>query len=254
MGWHDQEARHGERPRQSLGENASQVSRHRQHVLHLVAAVFIPQAPLAEVFAIVAEQPIPIFAEPGACPAHHLAAVKTRRHMASDPDCPVLREACERNLFHRASEELADHGPVVNDVTVSNVDTVVGVATTRCNEVRAQRRLLVRDQESVAAAKSAGSAISLIRSSSIARSSRLVRMGTSLCGCLHGQHGRCCVNDVFHTRVECARWINSRIARCCAAWLSADFGCGDVNRAFFGNQQARRSALLVRYACLRGSH
>ena len=150
--------------------------------------MFIPQAPLAEMLAVVAEQPVTIFTEAGARAARHLGGVKARRAVASDPDRPFLCEACKRNFFHRSPAEFADHRPVVNDVTVAHIDTVMGEAATRCNEVRAQRWLFICDQGSVAAAKSAGSPAALLRSASIAWPSRLVFMGTSHYGILPGQH------------------------------------------------------------------
>ena len=46
---------------------------------------------------------------------------------------------------------MADQGPVLNDVTASHIDTVMGEATTRRNEVRAQGWLFICGQEPIAA-------------------------------------------------------------------------------------------------------
>ena len=99
----------GKQPHNSVDEDTCQPARQRQEALHLVVALFIPQAPLGEVLAVVAEQPITIFTKAGARAARHLCGVKARLDAASDPDRPALYEALERNFFHRAPAEFADH-------------------------------------------------------------------------------------------------------------------------------------------------
>jgi hypothetical protein len=64
--------------------------------------VLIPQAPLAEVLAVVAEDSIAVLAEARMRPARHLDAVEARLTVSADPDCTSLPEAFQRNLFHRA--------------------------------------------------------------------------------------------------------------------------------------------------------
>jgi hypothetical protein len=114
-----------------------------------MAARLILQAPLTEVLAVVTEQSVAVLADPGARAARHFIAIEPRRGMCSDRDRACQGEACERNLFHRTAAPFSHHGPVVNDVATTDIDTVMEEATARRNQVRAQGGLLSGHQESV---------------------------------------------------------------------------------------------------------
>ena len=89
--------------------HARQPPREGEQALDLVAAVLIPEAPLDEVLAVVAEQSITILPEARARPVRHLGAIEAGGRLASHPDRPFLRETCKRNLFHRTPAEMPDH-------------------------------------------------------------------------------------------------------------------------------------------------
>ena len=55
----------------------------------------------------------------------------------------------ERNLFHRSPTQSMREPGVVNDLATADVDSVMQIAATRCDEVRAQRRFLVTGQEPI---------------------------------------------------------------------------------------------------------
>jgi hypothetical protein len=55
----------------------------------------------------------------------------------------------ERNFFHRSSTQTMREPRVVNDLATADVDSVMQIAATKCDKVRAQRRLLVTGQEPI---------------------------------------------------------------------------------------------------------
>ena len=55
----------------------------------------------------------------------------------------------QRNLFHRPSPQSMREPGVVNDLATADVDSVMQIAATRCDEVGAQRRFLVTGQEPI---------------------------------------------------------------------------------------------------------
>ena len=55
----------------------------------------------------------------------------------------------ERNFFHRSSTQTVREPRVVNDLATADVDSVMQIAATRCDKVRAQRRFLVTGQEPI---------------------------------------------------------------------------------------------------------
>ena len=91
--------------------------------------------------------------------------------MESDPDSVSLCEARERDLFHRSPVKRIREDAVVNHPAAAHVDAVMGKAKTRRNEVRAQRRLFMGRQKSIAAAKSGAGAAVIDRDASTARRS-----------------------------------------------------------------------------------
>ena len=55
----------------------------------------------------------------------------------------------QRNLFHRSPTQTMREPGVVNDFATADVDSVMQIAATRCDEVRAQRRFLVTGQKPI---------------------------------------------------------------------------------------------------------
>ena len=92
------------------------------------------QTPLAEVLAVVAEEPIAVLADPGPrSPDHFLAAEASGA--GSDPEAMSMSEVRERNFFHRSPVKPMYEGAVMDDPATADVNTVVGKAETGCNEV-----------------------------------------------------------------------------------------------------------------------
>jgi hypothetical protein len=71
----------------------------------------------------------------------------------------------ERNLFYRSPTQTVRETRVVNDPATADVDSVMQIAATRCDEVRAQRRFLVTGQEPIAVRAVDGEYIRLLHGS-----------------------------------------------------------------------------------------
>jgi hypothetical protein len=112
-----------------------QLSRQTQQVLDLKAAPLVLHTPLAEMFTVVGEQSVAVFADAGERPARHFCATESRRRVDPDPDRPSEREARERNFFHRTSPQSAHSRFVVNDIAAPNIDAVMAEATARRNQM-----------------------------------------------------------------------------------------------------------------------
>jgi len=109
--------------------------------------------PLAEVLAVVAEEPIAVFSEPGARPPHDLRSLQSIGPSGSDPYGVLVSEARERSLFHRSPVPVFGKGGVVHDGAAAHVDTVMCIGEPRRYEVRAQRGHFMCGQQSVASAR-----------------------------------------------------------------------------------------------------
>jgi hypothetical protein len=109
--------------------------RQTQELLHLKAALLVLHTPLAEVFAVVGEKSVMVFADAGERPARHFCATESRCGVGPDPDRPSQREARERDFFHRSSPQSAQSWFVVNDIAASNIDAVMTEAAARCNQM-----------------------------------------------------------------------------------------------------------------------
>ena len=96
--------------------------------------MFAAQAPPAEVLAVVAEETITILADPGSRSPNHFLAVEVNG-ARSNPESVSMSETRERNLFHRSPVKPMYEGAVMDDPAAADVNTVVGKAKTRCNEV-----------------------------------------------------------------------------------------------------------------------
>jgi hypothetical protein len=69
--------------------------------------------------------------------------VRGRGSAGSYPDTLASRETSERNLFHRSFAQTMREAGVVNDLAMTDVDSVVQMAPARHDEARTQRRFLV---------------------------------------------------------------------------------------------------------------
>jgi hypothetical protein len=108
------------------------------------------QAPLAEVLAVVAQDPIIILTEPRAGTLHDLARVVHHRHAASHRYRSASTEFLQRNFLHRSAGEEAGNRPTVDDFSVTQVDAMMDEADPRADEVRARRRFLRQAELAVA--------------------------------------------------------------------------------------------------------
>lgn len=102
--------------------------------LYLFAAMFSAQTPLAEVLAVVAEQAIACFADPGSRSPNHCLAVEASRSRPN-PEGVSTSKPRERNLFHRSPVKSVYKGPVMDDPAIADVNPMVGKTEARRNEV-----------------------------------------------------------------------------------------------------------------------
>jgi hypothetical protein len=100
------------------------------------------QTPLAEVLTVVRPQPVAVLTYPGASPPDHLLTLEVGRNMRFDPYRAAAGESSQRNFFDGAPAQPICESRVVHDLAIANVDSVMQISPARCNEVRAQRRLL----------------------------------------------------------------------------------------------------------------
>jgi hypothetical protein len=80
--------------------------------------------------AVVGQESIVTFAQARACPLHHLATIESSPVMPN-PDLMAMREALERNLFHRSAPESVRKAGVMNDASVTNINAVMRVERSR---------------------------------------------------------------------------------------------------------------------------
>lgn len=80
--------------------------------------------------AVVGQEAIAAFAQPRARPLHHLVTVEVAA-IESNPDLMAVREAFERNFFHRSGPQSVGEAGVVDDAPLADVDAVVGVEAPR---------------------------------------------------------------------------------------------------------------------------
>jgi hypothetical protein len=90
----------GKYPDNGVTADTQQPPRQREQALHLVAALLIPQAPFAEVLAVVAQDSIAVLAEARTRAVRYLGSIKARLDVGSYPDLTPVREARQRNLCH----------------------------------------------------------------------------------------------------------------------------------------------------------
>jgi hypothetical protein len=89
-------------------------------------AALIAKRPGTQMRAVVSQDAIATFAQPRACPLHHLATLEDATVM-SNSDLASMRETLERNLFHRSAPQSICKAGVMDDAAVTDVDTVMRV-------------------------------------------------------------------------------------------------------------------------------
>jgi hypothetical protein len=107
----------------------------RQPGFYLIAPLLAAQTPFAEVLTVVGQQPIAVFAYSRARPADHLPMIEVRWRIGSDPGRVAAGETSETNLFHRPSVQAVCESRVMHDLATTDIDSVMQVTTTRCDNV-----------------------------------------------------------------------------------------------------------------------
>jgi hypothetical protein len=92
-------------------------------------------APLAEMLAVVIQEVIAVLTDTSARAAHYFTGVEVGCPMLPDPERTPVCEARKGNFLDRAARQVTCHASVVNDLSIANIDTVMGKAETRCNEM-----------------------------------------------------------------------------------------------------------------------
>jgi hypothetical protein len=90
-----------------------------------MAARRAAQTPLAEVLAIVGQQPVAVLAQPGARPANRLLRIEVRHHIGSNPDRATARETTQSYLLHRPSMKSVTESRVMHDLSIADIDSMV---------------------------------------------------------------------------------------------------------------------------------
>jgi hypothetical protein len=128
-------SRQAEQLRDELDRRLQRAPAARQPCFNLEAAMLTAQTPFAEVLAVVGQQPVAILAYSRARPPNYLSTIEGLRRVGSDPDRTAAGETSERNFFHRTSAQAVCQSRVVHHRAAADVDSVVQIATTRCDNV-----------------------------------------------------------------------------------------------------------------------
>ena len=107
----------------------------RETGLHLRTAVLAEKHPGAQVLAVIAKQPIPVFTQPRANPADRILPGEHRHGMDANENLAAGGEAFERGLFNRTAMQRASEAGVVNDAAVADIDAVMFVTRALRHEV-----------------------------------------------------------------------------------------------------------------------
>jgi len=118
----------------------------RQPCVYLITAMFTVQTPFAEVLTVVRQQPVAVLAHPGACTMDHFSTREDRCRIGSDPDRAAASETIESCFLHRPSVEAVHKSRIVHDLAAANIDSMMQISATRCDNVRAQQKFLVAAQ------------------------------------------------------------------------------------------------------------
>jgi hypothetical protein len=109
--------------------------------------MFTVQTPFAEVLTVVRQQPVAVLAHPGARPTDHFSTGEDRWAIGSDPNRAAASEPIESCFFHRPSAKAVYKSRIVHDLAAANIDPVMQISATRCDNVRAQQRFLLGEQK-----------------------------------------------------------------------------------------------------------
>jgi hypothetical protein len=110
---------------------------------HLPAAVFAEERPLAQVFAVVGQEPIVVFAKPRAGTPDCFLGGEPWHGVQPDMNFMACGEAFERCFFDRTAMQRRRKTGVVNDPSIADIDTVVFVARALCHEVSTENGFAV---------------------------------------------------------------------------------------------------------------
>jgi hypothetical protein len=101
------------------------------------------------VLTIVSQYPVAAFSQARTRSFHDFVTIEASRFV-SNPDALAVSETVERNLFHRTAPQSVRQAGVMDDASVSDVNPVMAVEHSRCDEVRCKWRLLSWFQKRVA--------------------------------------------------------------------------------------------------------
>jgi hypothetical protein len=101
-------------------------------------------------FAVVAEQTIPVFADPRACAPDDLSRFKADMLVLPHPHAMVVGKTIDRHLLHRTPLESTCECAVVHNLASADVDPVMGEAKARRYQVRARNRLFTVGKQTIA--------------------------------------------------------------------------------------------------------
>lgn len=104
------------------------------------------QAPLAEVFAVVADDVVSILAKPTARATNHVFPVEARIRVSAYGNGPATSKFRQRHLFYRSAVEASNDTRVMDDPPMTHIEAVMDVAASRRDEMRGQWRLFSRFQ------------------------------------------------------------------------------------------------------------
>jgi hypothetical protein len=90
---------------------------------------------LAEVLTVIGQHAVAILAHTGTCPADYFIGIEARRVLVPDPERASVGELLQTHLLDRASMQTSYQTTVLDDLAVAHIDTVMGIASTRCNDV-----------------------------------------------------------------------------------------------------------------------
>jgi len=111
----------------------------RQALAHLLTAADTKHTPCAEVFAVIGQQSISVFANAGPGPLHRIRSGVEGVRFKSNFYLFFCREIVQRNIFDRTPFPGMMKAPIVNDLSIACVNSVVCIAFPLTNEVGAKR-------------------------------------------------------------------------------------------------------------------
>src|SRR6201991_1265238 len=124
-------------------QRAQRCMRARKARMHLLAAAFTEQAPCTEVFAVVGQEPVAVFAEARASAADGLPAGELRKRMRHHGDRVPRGKLLERDFRHRATMRGTGITGVMNDLAAADINAVMRIAAALRGKVRAERGFVV---------------------------------------------------------------------------------------------------------------